>query len=207
MEVPEGKGMKQEEFSDETLESYVLGLLPVEQARAIEARRVNDPGFQERIGRMEDAVVKWAIASARDPREEMRKRLLEQLEADLAHERDSGRPPVMHDRSTPEDFLPWTGKPEMVRPTDAELFHLIPLDLAEDRQTGLVWLKTGQPEEVHVDCVERIMILEGTCDVHIGVMVASLVPGDVITIPMHVPHHVRVTSEVWCKAIVQRVAA
>lgn len=199
--------MKQQTVTDETLESYVLGLLPAEEARAIEALRVIDPVLQERIGRMEDAVVKWAIASARDPRAGMRKRLLDQLEVDLAREHGSGRPPVLHDRSTPEDFLPWTERPEMALPADADSFHMVPIDLAEDRQTGLVWLKTGQPEEVHTDCVERILILEGTCDVHIGMMVASLVPGDVITIPMHVPHHVRVTSDVWCKAIVQRVAA
>ncbi len=199
--------MKQNEVSNEILESYVLGLLPVDEARAIESRRVNDAELRERLGRMEDLVVKWAIASARDPREEMRKRLLDQLESDLARESELGRLPVMHEKSTAKDFMPWIGRPEMVLSPDAKDFHLIPLDLSEDRETGLVWIKIGHPEEVHTDCVERILILEGTCDVHIGKKIISLVPGQVITIPMHIPHHVRVTSEVWCKAIVQRVAA
>lgn len=81
----------------------------------------------------------------------------------------------------------------------------IPLDESDDRQTALVWLEQAEPTEIHTDCVERFLILEGTCDVTIGNELHAMIPGNVITIPMFTEHSVRVTSTMPCKAILQRV--
>ena len=81
----------------------------------------------------------------------------------------------------------------------------ITLDESADRQTALVWLEHEEPTETHTDCVERFLILEGTCEVTIGKDVHVMVPGNVITIPMFTDHSVLVTSPIPCKAILQRV--
>jgi len=73
--------------------------------------------------------------------------------------------------------------------------------------TAIVWLKEMAPQEVHDDEHERFLILEGTCDIVVGNNIHQLVPGDYFAIPLHSNHHIKVTSSIPCKVILQRVAA
>ena len=63
------------------------------------------------------------------------------------------------------------------------------------------------PQEVHDNEYKKFLIVEGTCDIVIGENAHSLVPGDVLEIPLHTTHFGRVTSSMPCKVILQRIAA
>jgi mannose-6-phosphate isomerase-like protein (cupin superfamily) len=63
------------------------------------------------------------------------------------------------------------------------------------------------PAEIHHDEYERFLIVEGTCDITIEKKVHHLKSGDFLAIPLFANHTVKVTSNIPCKAILQRVAA
>ena len=186
---------------------YVLGELAQEGSRAVESMASNNAVLENELMELRMSLESMALSGAVVPSTALRSSILAAMEAALKEEEGLGRPPVMHAHSTPVDFKAWIEKPEHVLPADADTFHLIDLDLSADRQTGLVWLKEGYPAEVHTDCVERILILEGSCIVHFSDREVALASGDVITIPMYAKHSVEVTGTCWCKALVQRVAA
>lgn len=199
--------MKGTQVDQATLDSYVLGELSREEELDIEKMAAVDPGLRARIDGTREAMSGMAMVGRVTPPQNLRQKVLSAMHEAVHAERVSGRPPIMHHGSSLDEFAQWLEDPLHVLPADNEGFHLVELDISEDRQTGLVWLKHGSPAEVHSDCVERLMIVEGTCIVHLGKEQVSLSSGDVFTIPMHVEHSVQVTSDGWCKAIVQRVAA
>ena len=199
--------MDRQEVEQDKIVRYVLGGSSREEELAMEASAVLDLDLRDRIEEERMALEGMVLATAVEPSGTVRERVMEAVDAAMLEEVRSQWPPLLHATSSVRDFREWINKPEHVLPSRAEHFHLVELDHSEDRETGLVWLKDRYPEEVHTDRVERILIVEGTCDVHIGHTVTALGPGGVITIPMHVPHHVVVTCAGWCKAIVQRVAA
>ena len=73
--------------------------------------------------------------------------------------------------------------------------------------TAIVWLKEAAPAEVHTDTYEKFLVVEGSCTISIEDTIHRLVPGDFLSIPLHVSHVVTVTSTEYCKIILQRVAA
>ena len=199
--------MNFKEIDQAVLDRYVLGDLSKSEALEVECSAVSDPALRERIERAREAIEDMVWHYRVTPRKSLREKVLSTMKKALHAEQESGRPPILHEGSTPKEFTPWLDVPGYVRPAEAESFHLIDLDISDDRRTGLVWLKQGYPSEIHSDVVERIMIVEGTCIVSLGDLRVPLSTGDVITIPMHVEHSVEVTGQHWCKAIVQRSAA
>jgi mannose-6-phosphate isomerase-like protein (cupin superfamily) len=70
---------------------------------------------------------------------------------------------------------------------------------------SIVWVKENTPDEVHRHERESFLILEGTCECHIGKDTYKLSAGDFLEIPLNMHHDVILTSpEVL--AILQRVA-
>ena len=192
------------ENMQELVERYVLGLLDAENAQRVEAAAVNDPRIGDMLKGLQEAMTRNAADNATQPPSALKQNVFRAIQMEVEKERASGRPPLLHNKSTVADFANWTG-PEHVRPEGSGNLYIEPLDESADRQTALVWLEHGEPTETHTDCVERFLILEGTCDVTIGNEVHGLVPGNVITIPMFTEHSVRVTTTIPCKAILQRV--
>lgn len=85
--------------------------------------------------------------------------------------------------------------------------HLIPTAFAEDmicevlRQDDkvtqtLIVSKIGVSEETHTNILESFLILQGECECTIGERVFKAAPGDLIEIPLHAEHDVRLLSPV-----------
>jgi quercetin dioxygenase-like cupin family protein len=68
-------------------------------------------------------------------------------------------------------------------------------------------LKEGAPPEIHTDEHEKFLVVEGSCNFTIGTDVHALQSGDYLSIPLHVHHEAKVTSDIPCKIILQRVKA
>jgi mannose-6-phosphate isomerase-like protein (cupin superfamily) len=116
-------------------------------------------------------------------------------------------PPELNEKSTPADFAEWLEREDMTLPEDFEGAYAKIIGFTPQATTAITWLSHGSPEEVHDAQYEKFLILEGSCDITIAGDVISLVPGEYLSIPLHKPHDVKVTSAVPCKVILQRIAA
>lgn len=116
-------------------------------------------------------------------------------------------PPLLSSSSVIADYEPWISRSDMVPEEEAEDIFAKILSYTPQLITAIVWIREMAPQEVHDDQHEKFLILEGTCDIVIGELRYSLKRGDYLTIPLHKPHHVQVTSSIPCKVLLQRVAA
>ena len=115
--------------------------------------------------------------------------------------------PLLNAQSTPADFDIWLNRADMVPPAELDDVFAKIISITRAAMTAIVWIKTLAPQEVHHDQYERFLILEGSCDIHMEGKVYPLKAGSFFQIPLHVGHEVIITSEIPCKAILQRVAA
>ena len=189
------------------LDEYVLGTLPKEAAIQMAAQCAKDPLLQEQVRATNAALEALAMRGAVAPPKGLRNKVLLALETARKERLRSGVIPYLHDATSEQDLADHLDRPEVFLPEDTTTFHQVVLEDTPERCTVVAWLKDGFPEEIHSDQVERILILEGSCEVRLGDELHGLRTGDMLTIPMHVRHSVQVTSNEWCKAIVQRVAA
>lgn len=199
--------MGTEKVDQNQLDEYVLGTLPKDQALAMEARIAKDPELKGQVNELALCFEGMALINAVQPPTGLRHKVLSALAAALKDEAHNGVIPFLHGASTVQDLAQHLDRSDLFLPAGTSSYHQIVLEASPERCTIVVWLKEGFPEETHTEEVERILILEGSCDVRLGDEVHSMRTGDVITIPMHVAHSVQVTCDGWCKAIVQRVAA
>lgn len=190
-----------------TLEMYALGILSPEECRAIEAEATRSPELRAEIDALQDALGQVAMAHAVAPPAAIKDSVLHALEAFQQQRIRDKHPPVLHPASRVSDYAAWLSDPALVRPEDPGPMHIIPLDQRDGEGTAVLWLTRGAPEETHTDEIEKFLILEGTCDVIFGGVVHQLVPGSYLSVPLHVPHTIRITSEVPCKILLQRIAA
>ena len=190
-----------------TLELYALGMLSAEENLAIESEAVRSTEVGMELDRIQAALETLAERQAIAPPESLKRRVVEALDRVVKDRAATGRPPVLHPRSKPSDYSAWLNDPAVVRPPDAGPMHIVPLHQSEGEGTGVLWLTLGAPEETHTDEIEKFLILEGTCDVEFNGRVYQLVPGSVLTVPLHTPHTIRITSDIPCKILLQRIAA
>lgn len=116
-------------------------------------------------------------------------------------------PPAMNKETRIIDFAEWLNHPDADAPADLGAFHARIIGYTPEQITAIAWIRYGAPPETHEREFERFLILEGTCDITIDNTVHHMAPGDFLEIPLHLAHHVQVTSETPCKLILQRVAA
>ena len=192
-------------ITTEMIERYVLGQLSAAECLEVEAAAGRDAILFASIDSLQGGLEQLARMNAVAPPKELKQRVLAAVQ-EIEHEARF-RPPVLHAGSVATDFAMWVDRPEMVRPADAEDIHVIPFADNSDGLSAVVWLVTGSPEETHTHCVEKFLILEGSCHIEFPGKVIVLNPGDVFSIPLHTPHTVKVTSTVPCKILLQRIAA
>ena len=200
---------KEELIASGLLELYVLGDTGTEENQFIENLLLSDPEVRQQLNEIELSLEKLAFANAVEPDPIGRPFLLATL--DYMGRLKNGEviitPPLLNENSTAGDYAQWTDRQDLVLPEEPEDVFAKILCAKPGIMTAIIWLKYLAPQEVHNDEFEKFLILEGTCDIHIENDVYSLQAGDFLTIPLHKRHHVLVTSETYCKVILQRVAA
>jgi mannose-6-phosphate isomerase-like protein (cupin superfamily) len=115
--------------------------------------------------------------------------------------------PALSSVSSAADFEAWIGRinPDAIMPQNN--LNVFPLDAAPHALTLFVVVKEQLEEEVHLDSIERFLVLEGTCVIELEDEKIYLKAGDYYSVPKFTPHTVVVTSDIPCKLIVQQVAA
>jgi mannose-6-phosphate isomerase-like protein (cupin superfamily) len=112
---------------------------------------------------------------------------------------------MVQDETGVADFIQWMEGRSFPSPNvDYDNLFTSDLPSTEAVMSALVWAKKGLEEEVHTQCNEFVVILDGHCDMFMNGQKTHYEKGDIIRIPPHVPHYAVITSEQPMMAIVQR---
>jgi len=190
------------------LEQYVAGTASIAEQQEVEERAATDPTIREEIDAICETIELLAMKNAIAPDPIIRPFLMATINYTerLQNGEPVTEPPLLNEKSTPADYESWLSRTDMVSSGTEDVCARI-IGYTEKAITAIVWLKEMAPQEVHDDEHERFLILEGTCDIVVGNNIHQLVPGDYFAIPLHSNHHIKVTSSIPCKVILQRVAA
>lgn len=191
------------------LEAYVLGFTDEQENLYIEEMANTSPEVRNEIDRFSADLERTALANAVTPDPIIKPMLLGTI--DYMERMNNGEPPtfppLLHEGSLIADYNDWLIRKDMIAPQDLQNIQVRVIGHTPQVMTAIVWIKEMAPQEVHDDEFERFLIVEGSCDLTVGEEVHKLVAGNFLSIPLHRRHHVRVTSDIPCKVILQRVAA
>lgn len=191
------------------LDLFVTGVLPAEEQIEIAKEASQNPALQAEIDALRAAYELLGNAQAIQPPSTSKARFLanlDELEAEAA-QFDPARPPVLNPLSRPEDYDFWTNLETSKAPDTYENLFFVPVADNDDGLTAVVWINGMVEEEEHLDAIEKFLVLEGSCMIDIEGDVTYLKAGDQLSIPKFKSHNVKVTSDIPCKLIVQRIAA
>lgn len=191
------------------LELYVMGAANPQEMQLVEQMATAHPEIKQEIENISKVMESYAQAHAVKPKSSVKALLLATI--DYMTRMEEGElpvsPPVLTEKSRIEDYAFWLNREDMELPENAENIHAKIIGYTPAATTAIVWLKTMSDPEIHHEEHERFLIVEGTCEMTIGDEKLKLAAGDFLTIPLHVTHRLKVTSEVPCKAILQRLSA
>ena len=191
------------------LESFVLGDTTLKENIEVQEMREKYPEIEIEINAISKAIEIYATSNAVPPNPIIKSFLLATI--DFTERLKSGEQPTfpteLHEKSLISDYAEWINRPDMILPNIMDGVYAKIIGYTPKAITAIVWIKDMAPQEVHDHEYEKFLILEGTCNITVGDDVFCLTPGDYFPIPLHKNHHVKVTSLVPCKAILQRIAA
>ena len=191
------------------LESYILGYTSNLQNEEITQLSLTSPEIREELDRISDTLQAFAESRAITPSPALKPFILATI--DYTERMRSGEvpanPPVLHNNSKVIDYSSWLNRPDLSLPGDFKDFHARIIGNTPGALTAIIWISEMAPQEVHATELERFLIVEGSCAITIEDVVHHLHPGDFLSIPLHKKHHVKVTSAIPCKVILQRIAA
>lgn len=189
------------------LELYVMGIASPEETLSVEKMAAAHPEVKQEIADISLAMEQYAQAQAVTPRPTVKALLLATI--DYLERMKKGElpesPPILTPTSRISDYEHWLNRKDAVLPADADGIYAKIIGYTPSATTAILWVKEKSAQEVHHDEYERFLILEGTCQFTTGDITHTLGPGDYLAIPLHTPHQVVVTSDIPCKAILQRL--
>ena len=192
------------------LELYVLGQTSPAETKQVEEMAAMHAQVRDEIKAISMALETYARTHAMEPEDATLKTFLmatiNYMERMKNGEQPS-HPPMLTMASRPADYEEWLKREDLQLTVPLEDAYARIIGYTPEVTTAIVWLKYGAPPETHSTEQEKFLIVEGTCEITIGNDVHYMAPGDVLIIPLHISHHVRVTSEQPCKIILQRAAA
>ena len=199
----------QEYIESGILQAYVFGLATPEEERSIEVMARRHAEVREAIEAFEYDLEKYAMANAVTPDPTIKPFLIATI--DYTERMEKGEPPsypaMLQEDSRIEDYKEWLKRSDMQLPDDFKNFHAKIINYIPGALTAIIWIKDAAPWEMHDHEFEKFLVVEGTCDIVIEDETHRLKAGDYLSIPLHKKHTVKVTSDVPCKAILQRIAA
>lgn len=191
------------------LEQYVLGTISKEESLEVEQAAEMHPEIRKEIADISKAIEHYAMANAVQPSRNVKTFLMATI--DYIERIESGEtptfPPVLTESSTIVDFASWLNREDMFLPDEIQGPYAKIIGYTPSHKTAIIWIKDSTPPELHHDEHEKFLIVEGTCTILVENEVYQLVPGDYFAVPLHKSHILKVTSEIPCKVILQRIAA
>ncbi len=191
------------------LELYVMGIASPQEIAEVEKMAAAHPEVAGAIREISIALESYAGAHAVTPHATVKPLLLATIDymGRLQNGEAPAFPPVLGEHSSLSDYREWLDREDLSAPAEIGDIHLCIIGYTPQVTTAIVWIKNMAPHEVHDNEYERFLIVEGTCDIVVDDKTHKLTPGDYMQVPLHSGHYVKVTSDIPCKVILQRVAA
>ena len=191
------------------LEQYVLGLTSADENLQVEQMAALHPEISAEIAEISIALEAYATAHAVQPSALIKPLLLAAIDyvERIKNGEPISSPPLLRPESRMEDYAPWLNRKDMAMPATAENIFARIIGYSEEAMMAVVWVRCSTPAEVHTNEYESFLILEGSCIFTLGTEQRQLKAGDFLAVPLHIRHHVEVTSAVPCKVLLQRRAA
>jgi len=190
------------------LELYVIGTISESEKLIVQNALAKHPSLKKEIVEIEQALEAFARFHAIPPPATTKPMLMARI--DYSERIKNGEQvviaPSLNKNSKITDFTPWVIRPDFQEPEEYGAMHGKIISADEQKTTLIVWLRYGAPDEVHTNELEKFLVLEGSCDITISGQIHSLIPGDYLSIPLHVVHNVKVTSKNPCKVVLERMA-
>jgi mannose-6-phosphate isomerase-like protein (cupin superfamily) len=190
------------------LMDYVLGECSPADRLMVEIARTQFPEVSSELEALESVDAALVMSRGVNPPAPAKARFATAMQ-DMAMPADGWGliMPPLGQVSQADDFKPWVDAVDASKLDPAENLNVFPLDATRNMLTLFVVVRDRLDEEVHVDSIERFLVLEGSCVIEMGNESVQLQQGDFYSIPKFTPHTVIVTSATPCKLIVQQVAA
>jgi mannose-6-phosphate isomerase-like protein (cupin superfamily) len=210
--IADAKAMDPQEFiASGNLEAYLQGSLTDTEQQFVELMAQLHPEIGAEMKALQvvnDLLITEANYGLKAP-ERSKERLLNFMDTEerAAKAADETPLPYLHSHSKATDYAPWLNRDGIAPPDSFDNVFVLPLDANPDCLTLLVWVKSQIAGEVHLDAVEKFLVLEGTCMIDVEGNQFPLQAGDYMSIPKFREHTVYVTSSTPCKLIVQQIAA
>lgn len=191
------------------LEVYILGQASGEEAQEVERMCALHEEVRHELDNISMALEEYGRANAIQPDPTIEPFLMARIDymERLKDGEEPSFPPLLHEGSKIADYAQWLKRPDLQLSTSLDNVLARIIGYTPQVTTAIVWLEHGAPPEVHTTEYEKFLVVEGSCDITIDNKVHKMEPGDVLTIPLHLSHNVRVTSSIPCKVILQRIAA
>ncbi|GAB3202374.1 mannose-6-phosphate isomerase-like protein (cupin superfamily) [Pontibacter aydingkolensis] len=190
------------------LELYVMGAASPEDVLAVEKMAAAHPEVKQEIEQISLAMEHYAQTHAVKPRATVKTLVMATIDylERMKHGELPESPPVLTPASCVSDYEKWLHHPDAMLPDDAEGIYARIIGYTPTATTAIIWIREMTEPEMHHDEYERFLILEGTCNFKSGEQMHPLQAGDFFSVPLHTPHFVEVTSDIPCKAILQRLS-
>ena len=191
------------------LEMYVLGDTTPEQNEMVERMVKEYIEIREELYSIEVALENYAVNQAAPVDPTIKPFLMATVDymQRIANGEPVSFPPQITADSLISDYDNWLNRADLqlTKPLEEIAAHII--GSTPELTIAIVWIKNGAPAEIHKKELETFLIVEGTCNIVVEGKDNHLSSGDIFTIPLHLSHHVQVTSLIPCKLILQRLAA
>lgn len=192
------------------LELYVLEQTSEEETLHVQYMAAQHAEVRDEIEAISIAFESYAIENAEEPQDPTLKTMLMATinYMERMHKGEAPSfPPILNADTQIADYAQWLNREDLQLTPSFDGAYARIIGNTPEAMTAIVWLQHGAPPETHIDKLEKFLVVEGTCEITIGEKVHMMKPGDTLAIPLHISHHVRVTSPQPCKVILQRIAA
>lgn len=188
------------------LELYIMGAASTEDAAYVELMATLHNEVKAELESIETALEAYSMKHAVSPDPVIKPFLMATI--DYMDRLQKGEtptfPPLLNKDSKVSDFKQWLERPDMKPPEEWHDITAKIIGHTPEVTTAIVWIETAAPPETHTDELESFLIIEGNCNIQLDGNDNYFSPGDFFTIPLHVSHTVLITSDIPCKAIIQR---
>lgn len=191
-------------ISSGIIETYCLGFTTPVEDREVEACAAQYPSVKAEIDKVRESMLAILQPSKLKPRPAVKTAVMNSIyiQQSILHPEFV---PLMHE---PTDFSKFFGaaKANALSSPPHKFDNIVMQELPSTVEVinFAVWVKQGHEEESHDDRKEFIAILEGSCDMIVAGKTTSYVSGQIISIPLKIPHHAIITSSRPMFALVQR---
>ena len=191
------------------LELYVLGLTSDEENKEVELMISLYEEVSTEIELISQSLIHSSTQISPEPRPTVKPLLLATIDYTerIKNGEPECNPPILHEGSTLDEYKEWLERADMIPPSEFEEIFIKIIASTPKAISAIVWIKHETPMETHGTEHEKFLIVEGTCDIVIDNVPHSLKKGDYMSIPLYADHIVKVTSDIPCKVVLQRVAA